>query len=274
MRIALAVGCVALALSAPAVEAAERSCLVTPKQAVDLGSATEGVISEFTVDRGDRVKRGQIVAYLSAGVEQANLDAAKMKASVDAVIKRREVELSIAQEKLDRREELFRRNVASKETYEQALLDEKVAEQALREARADIRSAEMEVARAEQILKTKRIESPVDGVVLQRVRSVGEYVSAQSPVVMKVAQLDPLYVELVLPVEAFGQIRVGTRADIEIEEPIRQIVSADIIVVDSVVDAASRTFGVRLRLPNPEYRLPAGVRCRVVEWKGELVELR
>jgi hypothetical protein len=33
-------------------------------------------------------------------------------------------------------------------------------------------------------------------------------------------------------------------------------------VVDPTLDAASGTFGVRLRLPNPGYRIPAGVKCR------------
>ena len=34
-------------------------------------------------------------------------------------------------------------------------------------------------------------------------------------------------------------------------------------VVDRVVDAASGTFGVRLELPNPNYALPAGLKCKV-----------
>jgi hypothetical protein len=34
-------------------------------------------------------------------------------------------------------------------------------------------------------------------------------------------------------------------------------------VVDPVIDAASGTFGVRLELPNSDYRLPAGLRCKV-----------
>ena len=39
--------------------------------------------------------------------------------------------------------------------------------------------------------------------------------------------------------------------------------SKNLIVVDRVMDAASGTFGVRLRLPNPDLALPAGIRCTV-----------
>ena len=39
--------------------------------------------------------------------------------------------------------------------------------------------------------------------------------------------------------------------------------TARVKVVDPVIDAASGTFGVRLELPNPNYRLPAGLKCKV-----------
>jgi hypothetical protein len=39
-------------------------------------------------------------------------------------------------------------------------------------------------------------------------------------------------------------------------------------VVDPVIDAASGTFGVRLRLPNPDHSIPAGIHCNV-EWPGD-----
>jgi len=38
---------------------------------------------------------------------------------------------------------------------------------------------------------------------------------------------------------------------------------ARVVIVDHVVDAASATFGIRLELPNPDNRIPAGIRCRV-----------
>ena len=34
-------------------------------------------------------------------------------------------------------------------------------------------------------------------------------------------------------------------------------------VVDRVADAASSTFGVRLEIPNPDHRIPAGLKCKV-----------
>jgi hypothetical protein len=39
--------------------------------------------------------------------------------------------------------------------------------------------------------------------------------------------------------------------------------------VDRVADAASGTFGVRLSLANPDYRIPAGLRCKLSSFIGE-----
>ncbi len=40
-----------------------------------------------------------------------------------------------------------------------------------------------------------------------------------------------------------------------------------VIIVDRVIDAASGMFGVRIELNNPNYRLPAGLRCKVKFYK-------
>jgi membrane fusion protein, multidrug efflux system len=46
-------------------------------------------------------------------------------------------------------------------------------------------------------------------------------------------------------------------------QPIGGSYNAVVSIVDAVFDAASGTFGVRLNLPNPDYRLPGGLRCHV-----------
>jgi hypothetical protein len=47
------------------------------------------------------------------------------------------------------------------------------------------------------------------------------------------------------------------------EEPVGGLHPARVEVVDRELDAARGTFGVRLRLPDPGRRIPAGVKCRV-----------
>ena len=81
--------------------------------------------------------------------------------------------------------------------------------------------------------------------------------------ILKLAQISPLLVELILPVQQFGQIKVGDSATVFPEAPVGGQFNATVTVVDRLVDAASGTFGVRLEVPNPGNRLPAGLKCSV-----------
>ena len=99
-------------------------------------------------------------------------------------------------------------------------------------------------------------------VVVERLLSPGEYRNDQSPV-MTLAQIDPLRVETFLPTAFYGQVKQADVAEVHPEEPVGGTYGARVAVVDRVMDAASGTFGVRLALPNPELRLPAGLKCKV-----------
>jgi len=81
--------------------------------------------------------------------------------------------------------------------------------------------------------------------------------------VMTIAEIDPLNVEVFVPVESYGEIIAGTEATVRPEAPVGGSYRAVVAVSDKVFDAASRTFGVRLVLQNPDFELPAGTRCTV-----------
>ena len=107
----------------------------------------------------------------------------------------------------------------------------------------------------------RTIRSPISGVVVARSRSRGEFVG-QDPV-LTVASIDPLSVELIVPVARYGSVKVGPFAEVMPEAPVGGIHRARVTIVDEVIDAASGTFGVRMELPNPNYEVPAGLKCKV-----------
>ena len=80
---------------------------------------------------------------------------------------------------------------------------------------------------------------------------------------MRLAEIDPLRVEVIVPVSAFGAIQVGQPALVRPEAPMVGEFPATVTVVDGVADAASGTFRVRLGLPNEDYGVPSGLKCRV-----------
>jgi multidrug efflux pump subunit AcrA (membrane-fusion protein) len=101
-------------------------------------------------------------------------------------------------------------------------------------------------------------------VVVDVLQKPGEFATSdvRTPIA-KLAEIDPLNVEVILPVSLYGKIKTGQRAKVIPEQPIGGRHDATVRVVDRVIDAASGTFGVRLQLANPGYRIPAGVRCRI-----------
>jgi RND family efflux transporter MFP subunit len=266
-------GCLAgLGLNGPAaisqtseasdVSATEFDCVIEPQQIVKLASPVVGVIGRLDVDRGDVVREGQIVGKLEDGVEAATLALAKARATNEYLSKSIEARLQYLRSKYNRASTLYKKAVTSEAAVEEADAAAKVAEQQLKEADLKREIAYLEVRRAEEILKQRTLRSPIDGVVVERLLVPGEYQNEQSPI-LTLAQINKLRVEVFVPTSYYGQILNGSKAHVRPEKPIGGTYDATVKVVDRVLDAASGTFGVRLALPNPDLRLPAGIRCKV-----------
>ena len=129
------------------------------------------------------------------------------------------------------------------------------------EAVTEARLAEVELAQANTLVGLKTLRSPINGLVVERLVEVGEFVSDDK--ILNLAQLDPLHIEVVLPLDQLSLVSKGMQATVFPDQPVGGEYSAEVIVVDQVLDAASGTFGVRLVLPNPDNILPAGLRCQV-----------
>jgi multidrug efflux pump subunit AcrA (membrane-fusion protein) len=110
------------------------------------------------------------------------------------------------------------------------------------------------------VREQRTIHSPINGVVVERVVWAGEYVDDKP--LLRLAQLDPLHVEVILPVEYLGRITMGMQGRVTSILPNAKPLLATVERVDQVADAASGTYRVRMRIPNPKHDIPAGLRCR------------
>lgn len=236
-------------------------CLIEPDKVADLGSQVIGVVEGLRAERGDFVRKGQVLAQLRSDLERATAEVARTRASTEADLRSAEASRDLAQQKLRRAEELVARNFIAHQALDQARVDFRVAEQKLLQTREQLRVWGREVSVAEAQVGLRSIRSPFDGVVVERYLSLGERVEERP--VFRIARIDPLRVEVIVPVARYGTIRAGDLASVRPDLPGALPLDATVSVVDRVVDAASNTFRVRLRLPNPENRLPAGLRCRI-----------
>lgn len=250
--------------SAPAAEAGH-ACLIEPYQKIELRSPVEALIAAIHVHRGSTVQKGQVLVELESATERATLEVARYRAVMEGQVQTAESRLQAGKEKLRRREELLQEHFIAAQDRDDAKTEVQVAEASLLEARDNRRLAALEQRRLSELLEQRRLRSPFSGVVTDRMQQVGEIAQTGESArpILKLAQTNPLRVEAVLPLSMYGRLKLGAKADVAVEAPLTGRYTATVSIVDSVVDSASGTFGVRLDLPNPRGEVPAGVKCRV-----------
>ncbi len=259
--------------SVTAANLGEFDCVIEPHMVVDLASRVDGIVESISVDRGHLVEKDQVLVKLDSGVEEAAVEAARSRASATAELKASSVSVEFAQRRRDRLEALFLDKAVSMDQMDEIATETDLTRLQMQQAQENQRIAELELRQSIEVLQRHTIRSPIDGVVVQRFLSPGE--STEDQPILRVAQIDPLRVEVIVPVATFGLIEVGQHAIVSPEAPKQGDYPATVTIVDRVADAASGTFRVRLSMPNPDYGLPSGLNCRVrFQPKGTLPDTR
>jgi RND family efflux transporter MFP subunit len=240
-------------------------CLIEPFQRVELRSSVEALIRAVHVDRGDLISKEQVLVELDAGVEKAALDGAVYRSTMEGETKTAKTRLLYASEKLSRREELIKENYISLQDRDDTLSEKRLAEAELIQASDNKKLAGLEQQRLKEVVKLRTLKAPFSGIVTERLQNPGElaFTGESATPILKLAQIDPLRVEVILPLKEYGKIQLGAKAQIVPELPLEGRWQATVKIVDPIVDAASGTFGVRLELSNPQKNIPAGVKCQV-----------
>jgi RND family efflux transporter MFP subunit len=250
----------ALGFAAPAAAAPALGCLIEPDRVADVGSPVVAVIDSVEVERGQTVRKGQVLVILRAGVERAAFDAARTRADANADLNATAANAKFNRERLERAEDLFRQNFISQQALDQARTEAQLADQKLTQAREQQTVSAHERGMAAAQLSQRVIRSPMDGVVAERYMSAGE--RADDKPLLRIARIDPLRVQLVVPTSLYGQVQADSAVSVVPDLPGARAVIARVVMVDKVIDPASNTFRVQLALPNPDMSLPAGLRCK------------
>jgi len=236
-------------------------CLIEPDRWADVGSPVIGIVEQVTVDRGDSVRGGQVLVKLRSSVEQAQQTVADTRAQADAEVRAAAVAVDLAQQKHKRAQSLEAKAFISPQALEQSRSELELAQHRLKQAQVQQRIWNEESRLAQAQLGQRTVKSPFDGIVAERFVSAGERVDERP--LLRVAVVNPLRVELMVPASQWGRLKTGDTLSVQPELPGAGPASARVAQIDRVLDPASNTFRVRLSLPNPGHQLPAGLRCRV-----------
>ncbi|HET7329336.1 efflux RND transporter periplasmic adaptor subunit [Dyella sp.] len=272
-RTSIALRAFALALPAsfftcaPAISQAANDayeCLIEPAQMVELGAPVSGLIDKVLVKRGDRVSRGQVLASLDSHAEQAAADLAHYKSQLVGPTQLAQSKIEFSQRKFERRRDMAAEKLMSRQDSDDAESELKQAQAELVTAKENREQARLEFVQQSAQLNLRTLRSPFDGVVVDQMMWPGEIFEPSSTkhAILKLAQINPLHVRVVMPMRAFGEASPGMSATIVPEILQNQHYAAKVTGVDRIIDAASGTFVVFIDLPNPKFDLPSGVKCK------------
>ena len=237
-------------------------CLIEPAQVIEIRASVEGVIANVQVQRGDAVRKGQMLVELNSAAEMLAVESARFRSQMDGQISAARNRVDYSTKKVARANDLLQQNFTSAQARDEAEAERRLAESELQSAIENRDLAKIEHRRAVEQLALRRISSPINGVVVDRMLNPGDLAesgSGRKPM-LKIAQIDPLRVDIVLPASAFSQVKAGMKATVVAQGGSTRY-TAPVKLVDKLIDAASSTFVARVELPNPNHNIPGGARC-------------
>ncbi len=238
---------------------AELDCLVRPEMYIELSSPVDTTLKSMLVKTGDTIVKNQPLVQLENSVERAKVALAKQQAISSSEIENRRIQLKFAKRNLQRMQQLYEKNSVSLFERDKAQAEVSLAEIELIKARENKKLAQLNLNKIQAELALRTIKSPIDGIIIDSYIKIGESVSNRP--IMKLAQINPLRVELIAPTEYFGLIQKDMEVEIYPERPANKIFKATVTVVDQLIDPASGSFTIRMSLPNPGDELVGGVNC-------------
>lgn len=228
-------------------------------------SETGGRIVEIAVEEGDEVEVGDVVARLDAADLDAQIEAA------EAAVEVAKATLNQAQVVFDYTKSLLEgaraHGWSDWEYVHQYLADEAAVET----AEANVRLAEANLAVYETQREQLTVRSPVAGVVVEKVASVGEVVTEFSPTpIVVVANLDELTLAIYVSESQLGLVNLGQDVEITVDSFPGETFIGEVTYISPQAEFTPTTvqtqeervkmvFRVKVRIPNPEHRLKAGM---------------
>lgn len=171
---------------------------VAGKVEVDVGAQVSGQIQKLYVERGDRVKRGDLLCEIDPEIQQNDLRRAQAEEKlIAAQIASKEAQIKMLKSEHLRQQRLLKNDATSSQSAEQAEAEYEMALADLDALKAQYDQAVISVDDATTNLGYTRIVAPMDGTVYAIPVEEGQTVNANqtTPTILKLATLDTMTVE-------------------------------------------------------------------------------
>jgi HlyD family secretion protein len=232
-------------------------------QTVDVAPRTAGRLLSVSVQMGDAVRRGQVLAKVEDReiAEQVRQAEASLEVS-KATIRQREADLKVAEVNFERSKNLFGRQLLAKQSLDDA------------ESRYLAAVAQLDLAKAQQSQNEARLQelrfnlqntivaSPVDGFVGKRNVDPGAMVNTNTAIA-SVVEISRLKLVVNVVEKDLRMVTPGDVGTVEVDAYPGEKFSGRIARVAPVLDPSTRTATIEIEIPNPGYRLKPGMYARI-----------
>jgi RND family efflux transporter MFP subunit len=199
------------------------------------------------VDRGDKVKRGQLVALIRPSDLPDQLAVSK------GVLAQTQAALNLARTNHQRISQLAPTGVVSQQELQQA-------ESALASATAAEAAARAQISALGVRIGETRIESPLDGYVIQRRLDPGALVGPPGGgAILTVARTDVLRVFISVNERDSAQVSVGKDATVVVDALPGRVFRGAVVRLAPCFDPTTRTIDAEVQLLNPDGVLRPGM---------------
>jgi RND family efflux transporter MFP subunit len=220
-----------------------------PSQDVILSFVRPGRVVEILVKEGDHVEKGQLLARQDDSEESKALALYQSKAEDMTQVDAQKV---IEEQSRQDAENLTKSGAGSKYEKDHAVLQDKVDTAKIKIANSQ---HEQDVDQYEQnlaVVEKTKLYAPISGVVEELLVHQGESVDSQNMKVMRLVNIDPMWVEVPVPFAQAEGLKEGDGAQVSLSN--KSVLTGKVIHVASVAEAASDTLLVRVEIPNPDRR--------------------
>lgn len=263
------------------IETVNASGKIYPEIEVKITPDISGEITELTVEEGDTVKKGQVLARIYADIYSLQRDEAasrvnqseaileNSKAAMDAL----KASLDLARQNYERNKKLYEEKVISKAeleqyetTYRTAQANYNAAQQNLRSLQASMKAAETGLSSANKNLSRTTLVAPMDGVISSLKVKKGERVAGNSftlgTEMMTVADMSVLEVRVDVGENDIVKVNIGDSADVEVDAynnrkfkgVVTKIASSTKTSAASLTSTDVTNYEVRIRLDKESYK--------------------
>ncbi len=197
---------------------------VNTKENILIQPEMPGTLVSLNVKAGQRVSKGQLLARVDDG------GSSQQVASL-------ETQYQLAKTTFERQKNLWSQKIGSEIQYLQA--------------QTQMLSLQRSVAQAKAMLSKTEIRAPFSGTIDEVFVERGQVVSAGPQGLMRIVNLNNMYVSTSIPESYIGKLKVGTQVDVFLTS-LNKNYKGKVRQIGNFINPNNRSFGIEVSIPNPE----------------------